>query len=268
MAFRNDLFVQALRRFELLAGVSDETLGALSAEVGARRVSRGVCLWRTGMKAEQVVFVQSGFVSMRGASGGSGRAVYAFVGPYEVSSAEFALRWGVYGASAYVSSDRVDLLVLETSSLARAAQTDPALRRALEGAAARGPVSFEPKLQVLYAGAAPRRLAALTVHLAERYGRTLTGGAVRVPTMPSLPDLAAYAGLNASVATEHFGTWAAQGIARLESGGLLVESMPALESLAYDSTPGVACEPARSSGVIRRSALKGESLQARALRRR
>ncbi|HEU4403737.1 MAG TPA: hypothetical protein VFS43_00355 [Polyangiaceae bacterium] len=268
MTFRNDLLVQALRRFELLAGAADETLCELARAAVSRRVSRGICLWRAGLRAEQVVFVQGGFVSMRGASGGVGRAVYAFAGPSDVSGAEYARRWGVHTANAYVSSERVDLLVIEAAALARAAAGDPALAVALEAASARGPAAFEPKLQVLYAGAAPRRLATLTLYLAERYGRPLAGGSTRVPSMPSLPDLAAYAGVSAAATTEHFGNWAARGIARLEAGGLLIESPSELESIAYDPSPGVACGPSRSSGVVRRSLLWGESLQARALRRR
>lgn len=268
MTLRNDLFVQALRRFELFSGASEATLCALSLEVAGRRVSRGICLWRSGMKADQVVFVQNGFVSMRGASGGAGRSVYAFAGPGDTPGAECALRWGVRSSNAYVSSERVDLLVLETSSLARVAASDPALRRALEAATARGQAAFGPKLQVLYAGATQRRLATLALHLAERHGRPLAGNGARVRAVPSLTDLAAFAGVNAAAASELLGTWAAQGIARLESGDLVIESVPSLESLAYDSGSGVTCGPSRSSGVIRRNVLRGESLPLRALRRR
>ncbi len=265
MTSRNEPFVKALRRFGLLAGASESTLRGLASSVGARRVARGVCLWRAGMRADQVVLLQNGYLSARGSSGGAARSVFAFTGPGEVANAEFVLRWGVHAAGAYVSSERVDLLVLEASTLERFAHEDPALRRALEGAAARGSGSLALKLKVLRAGDAPPRFATLLSSVAERYGQAQPGGEVRVLNAPSLPDLASYAGIAADVATGLLARWTAQGIVRLEAGALLVEAPPALKALAQSEGTATVCGPSRSSGVICRAALRGEPVPLRAL---
>jgi CRP-like cAMP-binding protein len=213
------------------------------------------------MRAEQVIMVQSGTVALRSSSGGAGRAVFAFVGAGEVAGAEFASRWGVHGANAVVSSERVDLVFLDTPLLAQAARNDAGLRRSLEGAA-QGTDVLRAKMRVLRAGGPPSRLAALVSSLVERYGQPEPGGQMRVPNAPSLPDLAAYAGVSAEVATAQFGEWATQGIAHLEQGSILVETPPSIEALAWSKSSG-ACSTARSSGVVRRSALLGDAGRAR-----
>jgi CRP-like cAMP-binding protein len=258
MPSRNDLLVRALRKFEFLAGARASTIDDLSIRVGSRRVARGVCLWRTGMRADQVIMIQSGTVALRSSSGGAGRAVFSFVGAGEVAGAEFASRWGVYGANAVVSSERVDLLFFDTPLLVQMARTDDGLRRSLDSFA-QGNDVLRAKMRVLQAGGPSNRLAAVVASLVERFGQPELGGQMRVPNAPSLPDLAAYAGVSAEIATAQFGEWATLGIARLEQGGILVEAPPSMEALAWGKGSAGACSSARSSGVVRRSALLGEA---------
>lgn len=257
MVFRNEALLRALRRFELLANTSDETVRRLALEAVSRRVARGFCLWRSGMRADQVILVRSGYVAVRGASGGAGRSVYTFVGPGDVSGVEPSLDWGVRTASAYVSSERAEFYVLDPVVLSRTARKDPALARALESAYALGPAAFEPKMRVLHAGSPARRLATLLTSLVERHGRVLSGGMMQLPNAPSLLDLAAYACLNPEAATALLSTWTVQGIVRLDEGNLVVESPESLENLAVPNARSSG-DDLRTSGVIRRSVPCGE----------
>ncbi len=170
--------------------LTDEERERLAQVASVRRLRADEHLWRAGDEASAMTVVLRGLLEIRRPAPGGEEALLALFGPREPVGLTAVLERGAYPADAIALSDEVEVLRVPAAAFHDAMDRSPTLARAVQGALIEHSHALRAKIDVLSAGPVPRRLAALLLHLAERFGDEDEQGAVRIPVALSRTRLA------------------------------------------------------------------------------
>jgi CRP-like cAMP-binding protein len=219
---------RTLRAFRPFADLSAGALADLWAGARAQRLPRGARLFRVGQPVNEIFLLGRGLVSVHQAGDAQGKLVVDFGGPGDVLGLAEGAPTFAYRASATVASHQAHVIAIGASEFAAVLRREPALGRALAGAAG----SLESKLRVVAAGTASARLATTLLALASRYGRVGALGEIVLPFAPPVAELAAFAGVPRALAARTIDRWSTQELVFVYDEALVIEAPWALESLA------------------------------------
>lgn len=169
-----------LAALELFSELEPAELAQLARGTRHRRLSTGESLWLTGEQATFFAVVEAGVVEIRQMTPTGEGVVVGLFRTGETIGLSAALEHGFFPADAIALGGAVDLLTIRSDVLQEALAGSVALARVVNRALLQHTAALRAKIGIVSAGSMPRRLAVLMVYLIERFGRTLSTGAVAV----------------------------------------------------------------------------------------
>lgn len=189
------------------SSASDALLDALAAEASVAKVRAGGAVWREGDAATAFTVIQHGLVAIRRAAAGGEDTLLGIFGPREAIGLSAVLERGVYPADAVALSEDVEVIRVRAAPVLEALPHDSALAMGVNDALLAHTRALRSKIDVMSAGPVPRRLAALFLHLADRFGDEDETGGLLVPVGISRTGLARLVGARPETVMRALSTW-------------------------------------------------------------
>ena len=208
---KKDELAKRLRHFQLFDALPLATLKEIAANAQVRVYRRGEFLWQRGEAAQQVVFIESGFVKAARRDRKGACKTYGLFGPGD-SLGLFAFWAGArYPTDAVALNEGLTLLAVDSTALTRLAQRHAPLAGKLQGEVARFTEAFIDKIEVISAGTISQRLAVLMMQLVNRYGVDRQGEKARLPICLTLEQISEIIGARVETVARGLGRWKRSG---------------------------------------------------------
>ncbi len=220
--------LQSSRLFAELDGPVQERL-AQGASV--RTLPAGERVFREGDAAEHVHILLSGLVEIRRATEAGGEALLGLFGPREVFGLSAALERSTYPADAIVVSEYAEVLRVQSEPVLALLPESTVLAAAVNRALLEHTRALRAKIDIMSAGAVPRRLALLFSYLAERFGDEDEQGALFIPISLSRAQLAHLVGARVETVIRTVSRWQKEGLLKTDRDGFELKSPDVLEGL-------------------------------------
>ena len=187
-----------------------------------RGIPGGSRLWLAGQRADHFAFVERGAVGLAQVTAAGDVVVLGVFGPTDSIGLPAALERGAYTADAVVLTASVDVLCIPTAPLLDALPDSPALAIAVNRALLRYASILGNKIDIVTAGSVPRRLAALFLHLIERFGRPTSDGTTRIDVGLTREQIAQFVGARAETVIRILSRWQKAGWIVGGRGGITI----------------------------------------------
>lgn len=158
---------------------TNDALLRLSAEGGEHAFDAGTLLWHAGDAAVRFAVILRGIVAIRRVTAAGDTVVLGLFGLGDVIGLSAALAHAPFPAEA-VALGPVGVRWIPAAPLAAALSSSPSLREAVDRALLAHTDALRDKIDIVSAGTVPRRLAALFLHLARRFGVPSETGSVTI----------------------------------------------------------------------------------------
>lgn len=169
-----------LGAMDFFAGLDRALLELLAHNALSRRFAAGERIWRTGEDAAHFVTIEEGLVELEQVTPAGEGMMMGLFGQGDTLCIMPALKGGPYPADAVALTESVSTLLVPAHAVFDAIDAHPALEHALNRALIAHADLLHAKIGIVSAGSVPRRLAALFLYLARRFGRQQPGGEVRL----------------------------------------------------------------------------------------
>jgi CRP-like cAMP-binding protein len=212
--------VDLLSHTDLFAGLPDDVLHALAAQLGQRTFARGMVLFHKGSPGQRLYLIQSGQVRIFVLSSDGHEITLNLHGPGECFGELAMLDGGPRSASA-IAQERAVVYTLERRHFLALVEAHPALaRHALELVTQRlrhltGHVESLSFLDIT------GRVAACLLDLAEHHGQSVEAEVVLQPHLTQA-ELASYAGATRESVNKALGILRDEGLIRQEGQTLTI----------------------------------------------
>jgi CRP/FNR family cyclic AMP-dependent transcriptional regulator len=221
--FAND----ALRRCPLFAGMSQESLQAITRTLRARRFRRGEVLFHEGDPGDALFVVASGAVKVVGPSEEGEEAILATLRRGDFLG-ELAVLDGAPRSASAVALEATEVLALPRDQFRALVASEPAIRDALLAALAGELRRLTTHVAELHFLDLTGRLAARLARLAEEHGERLPNGSIRLDAPLTQSDLAAMIGATRQSVNKLLGEFEADGLLLIERDSILVPNLDRL----------------------------------------
>ncbi|HEY8432529.1 MAG TPA: Crp/Fnr family transcriptional regulator [Sandaracinaceae bacterium] len=225
-------FARLLACTRLFRGLDAARARALAEHASVHRLRQGAPLWREGQRAEHFHVVLRGVLELQRVVPGADTNLVAWFGPGESPGVPAALERARYVATSYAAAPIVEVLRVRAEPVLEALPSDPALAFAMNRALLDHCRLLHAKIDVLAAGTVPRRLAALFVDLAERFGDEMEDGSTFVPLVLSRAQIATYVGARVETVIRCCTGWDRAGLLAKRTNGFAIPCLTALEAIA------------------------------------
>lgn len=258
-----DELARLIARARLFRGLDPALVRELAAHASLHRLSQGEHLWREGQRAEHFHVVLRGVIELQRVVAGADTSLVAFFGPGESPAIPVALERGTYVATSYAATPTVEVLRVRAEPILDALPREPALAIAMNRALLDHCRLLHAKIDVLASGTVPRRLAALLVGLADRFGDEMEDGSTWIPLPLSRSQIATYVGARVETVIRCCTGWERAGILEKNAAGFSIPCVTALCAIARGEEaaleecrrtclcPGGCAEAPRSNEAVR-----------------
>jgi len=196
----------------LFAGLDEQLLQRLERNAVYRTFARGERVWSATMDANCFTIIVTGLVKIVRPARDGEESIIGIFGPGESVGEAAVLEGGKYPADAVVASELAEILRVEASPVLSVLDTDPRVAAAMTHAVLEHSRALREKITIMSAGAVPRRLAALVLHLAERFGDELEDGSVTIPLPLRRTELARLIGATVETTIRVIRKWERDGL--------------------------------------------------------
>lgn len=172
--------VAELREAGPFRALRSEWIERLAKHCTRRQLRAGDYVWRRGDTAQSFVVVREGLVAIQRSTVDGESVLVALFGPGDTLCVVPALQHIPFPADAVTATRRAEVLLISAAPVLDALAQDPELAAALNRALLEHTSSLRSKIELVSAGNTPRRLAALLLYLAERFGRKSGDGTVEI----------------------------------------------------------------------------------------
>jgi len=218
---RTDAIERTLRASHLFSGV-DEAVSELARFAIRKQFHHGDYLWHHGDPAAALTIITSGLVKICQPNQAGESAIVALFGPRESIGDVAVVSSGRYPADAIAVTRDVEVLSIEKKPVLDAMQRNLALSHAINRSLVSHSVALRQKIRIMTAGPVERRLAALLLHLAERFGDENESGELAIPVTLSRSDLARLVGATIETTIRTMSKWQKAGIVSTTPEGFVV----------------------------------------------
>jgi CRP-like cAMP-binding protein len=215
----------------LFRGVGESTLRSFAAVATKGRYEAGESIWRQGDQATAFVIVTRGLVEIERRGSDGTRDILAIFGPRESIGDAAALSASCYPAEALALGE-VEVVRVPAAPVVGAMQREPEVAVALNRALLEHTRALREKIAIMTAGAVPRRLATVLLHLADRFGDERSDGVIAVPVVLSRAGLARLVGATLETTIRTMSRWQKAGLVKTTSEGFVLMRIETLEELA------------------------------------
>lgn len=172
--------IAALRATGLFRGLRSAWIERLAMHCARRKLRAGDYVWRRGEAAQSFMVVEEGLVAVQRDTVDGENVLMALFGPGDTLCIVPALQRMLFPADAITVSEKAEVLVVAAMPVLGALERDAELAAALNRALLDHTSSLRNKIDIVSAGTVPRRVAALLLHLGERFGREWHDGTVEI----------------------------------------------------------------------------------------
>jgi CRP-like cAMP-binding protein len=216
-------------RTSRLFGAIDPALFARFAQVSTRaRYARGEHLWRAGTPAHHFVIIVSGLVKIAAPQPDGSESIIALFGPRESIGDMAVLGERPYPADAVAVSESVEVLRVDAPTVRATFASHPSVAAALNASLIEHSRALQEKIRIMTAGAVPKRLAALLLHLAARFGDEAADGTTFIPLALSRAECARLVEATVETTIRTFSKWQKDGLVTTTSGGFVLHDVGAI----------------------------------------
>lgn len=212
---------RTLRASHLFAGV-DGCVSDFARVAIRRQYHQGDFLWHHGDPAMAITVITSGLVKICQPNQEGESAIVALFGPRESIGDIAVISMGKYPADAVAATRDVEVLSIEKTPVLEAMHRDMTLAQAINRSLVSHSVALRQKIRIMTAGPVERRLAALLLHLAERFGDESASGAITIPVALSRNDLARLIGATIETTIRTMSRWQKAGILSTTPQGFVI----------------------------------------------
>jgi len=168
-------------RFDMFAHLPEAILGRLAAQARVEMFHAGDLLWRQGEASHRVLFIERGMAKTSRRVRDGVHRTYGLYGPGD-SMGIHAIWAGMrYPTDAVVLNEGMMSIILPPEALVECAERCARIVEPLMTEIGRFTESFIRKIEIVSAGTAAQRIAALLNGLLERYGNTGADGIAHLP---------------------------------------------------------------------------------------
>ncbi len=212
---------RTLRASHLFGGV-DTVIGDFARIAIRRQYHQGDYLWHHGDPALAITIITSGLVKICQPNQEGESAIVALFGPRESIGDIAVISTGTYPADAIAATRDVEVLTIEKTPVLDAMHRDVELAQAINRSLVSHSVALRQKIRIMTAGPVERRLAALLMHLAERFGDESANGAITIPVALSRSDLARLVGATIETTIRTMSRWQKAGVLSTTPQGFVI----------------------------------------------
>jgi len=226
---RMDAIERALRVSHLFQGV-DGCVTDFARVAIRKQFHHGDFLWHHGDAATALTIITSGLVKICQPNQNGETAIVALFGPRESIGDIAVISTGRYPADAVAITRDVEVLSIEKTPVLEAMHRDLALSNAINRSLVSHSTALREKIRIMTAGPVERRLAALLLHLAERFGDENDRGETEIPVALSRNDLARLVGATIETTIRTMSRWQKAGSLSTTAQGFVIHRLADLET--------------------------------------
>lgn len=233
---QRDALLRTLTTARLFRGFDPAFLASLVPHATIHRLHQGECFWQRGDAAEHFHVVLRGVLELQRAATGPDTTLIALFGPGESPGIPVTLERRSFIADAYSATPVLEVLRVRAAPILDAMPTDPKIGMTMTRALLDHCTLLHSKIDVLAAGAVPRRLAAFLLDLAERFGDEGLDGQTYVPLALSRAQIATYVGARVETVIRVCSAWQKQGLMTTTKDGFVLRSLEELRAVISGTT--------------------------------
>jgi cAMP-binding proteins - catabolite gene activator and regulatory subunit of cAMP-dependent protein kinases len=208
-------------------------MGRFAASSVPRRFAAGDYVWRGGEQAHSVVLVEQGMVAIQRVTAEGEGLLVALFGPGDTLCIVPALQHIPMPADAIAVTERVDVLLVPVAPVLSAAEHSPEVAAALNRALLQHTSSLRSKIDIVSAGTVPRRVAALLLHLAERFGCNHADGSIHIGPALTREQIGQLVNARTETVIRIMSRWSKAGWIQGDSASLKLMNIDMLKRMAY-----------------------------------
>ena len=212
-----------LRGSRLFGAVPPEVIETAAAHASSRALRAGEELWHEGQQARSFTVIVAGFVEIVRSAPGGAEALMGVFGPRESVGVSAVLEQGLYPANA-VALTEVTVVAVEAAPMLAVMRERPEVGAAMNRALLEHTDALRWKVDVMSAGTVPRRLAALFLHFAERFGDEDAEGRLTIPLALTRQQLAQMVGARTETVIRALSAWTKAGTLETTKDGFVLAS--------------------------------------------
>lgn len=195
-----------------------------------RQFHHGDYLWHHGDPALAITVITSGLVKICQPNREGESAIVALFGPRESIGDIAVISTGSYPADAIAVTRDVEIVAIEKTPVLEAMQRDVALAHAINRSLVSHSVALRQKIRIMTAGPVERRLAALLLHLADRFGDESATGTLTIPVALTRNDLARLVGATIETTIRTMSRWQKSGVLETTPDGFVIHRVAELDA--------------------------------------
>lgn len=222
---------RALKASHLFAHFDETLIASLARNAIRKPLSRGEVLWRAGAPATSFTIISSGLMKISRRSADGTDAIVAIFGPRESIGDVAVVRRAPYPADAIAASGSVEMIMVDAAPVLEAMQTNARVADAINRSLVEHTQALQEKIRIMTAGAIPQRLAALLLHLAERFGDELDDGSTFVPVALTRVELARLVSATVETTIRVMSRWQKEGWIETTHEGFELRSVEPLTKM-------------------------------------
>jgi CRP/FNR family transcriptional regulator len=142
-----------------------------------------------------------------------------------------ALSTKPYPADAVAVSDVVEVLRVDALTVRDAMASHPGLSAALNASLIQHSQALQEKIRIMAAGAVPKRLATLLLHLASRFGDEMEDGVTHIPLALSRAECARLVGATVETTIRTFSKWQKEELVATTDRGFVLRDVEKLGAI-------------------------------------
>jgi CRP/FNR family cyclic AMP-dependent transcriptional regulator len=227
----NDFAAEALGRCRLFAGMSGDSLAAISRTLRGRRFRRGEVLFHEGDPGDALFIVASGAVKVVVPSEDGDEAILATLRRGDFLG-ELALLDGAPRSASAIALEATEALALPRDQFLALVAREAAIRDALLASLAGELRRLTTHVAELHFLDLTGRLAARLARLAQEHGEPQPDGSIRLDAPLTQSDLAAMIGSTRQSVNKLLGEFEDDGLLRIEHDSYFVPNLERLASKA------------------------------------
>lgn len=218
-----------LRGSRLFGQLPSEIVDVAAAHASSRTLASGETLWHAGQRARSFTVIVAGFVEIVRSAPGGAESLMGVFGPRESIGVSAVLEEGSYPANA-VALTELTVLSVEAAPILETMRERPDVGAAMNRVLLEHTDVLRWKVDVMSAGTVTRRLAALFLHFADRFGDEDESGRLVIPLPLTRQHLARLVGARMETVIRALSSWTKSGMLETTKEGFVIASEASLRA--------------------------------------
>ena len=221
-----------LAAFPLFSSLADLPLAQLAREATRHRYKAGEHIWYAGDVAAHFTLIDHGIVEIERTRRSGDGVVLGLFGAGQSVGLPAVLAGKPYPADAVALSAQVDIVRLPAAAVLRLMREHLPLSLAINQALLRHNAALRASLEIVGAGAVPKRLAALFLSLGRRFGTMDCGGSLHIDVALTREQIGRLVGARVETVIRIISRWQKAGWMKTTRGGMEITRVDMLQRMS------------------------------------